>query len=130
MQVPADRRYSREGVWVRSEGPGGKLVRLGLTGPALERLGGLAGATVKGIGAEVAAGEELATLATGPGALSLPTPVSGRIVAVNPALDLKPELVARDPYGEGWLVVLVGTRVQAEAAALLDAAGYLATLPR
>ena len=128
--VPTDRRYSRAGVWVRSEGPGGKLVRMGVTDHLLQQHGGLVGATVRSVGAQVAAGEELATLTTGRGGLGLPAPASGRIVAVNPALDLKPALVERDPYGEGWFVMIVATRLQVEAATLLDASAYLATLAR
>ena len=124
---PDDRRYSREGVWVRSEGPGGKLVRVGLTDHALRRHGALTRATVKAVGTVLSAGDELAGVETAQGSVRVPAPVSGRIVAINPALDLKPALVERDPYGEGWFAVLVATRLQAEAAALLDAPAYLET---
>ncbi len=31
-------------------------------------------------------------------------PVSGKIVAVNEALADTPEVVNKDPYGEGWMV--------------------------
>jgi glycine cleavage system H protein len=34
------------------------------------------------------------------------SPVSGEITAVNEALEDTPELVNKDPYGEGWLFKL------------------------
>jgi len=33
-------------------------------------------------------------------------PVAGKIVGVNRALDGSPELVNKDPYGEGWMIVI------------------------
>jgi glycine cleavage system H protein len=34
------------------------------------------------------------------------SPLSGEVVAVNEALFNPPELVNRDPYDEGWLVLI------------------------
>lgn len=34
-------------------------------------------------------------------------PLSGRVIAVNQALESAPDLVDRDPYGRGWLVRIV-----------------------
>jgi len=33
-------------------------------------------------------------------------PVAGKVVAVNRALDASPELVNKDPYGEGWMIAI------------------------
>lgn len=54
-------------------------------------------------------------------------PLSGEVVAVNPAVEGSPDLVNKDPYGQGWLLIL---RVAdpAEVAGLLDAAAYEAFL--
>jgi glycine cleavage system H protein len=46
------------------------------------------------------------------------------VVEVNPALELTPELVNRDPYGDGWLAVIDATNLDAERGGLLDAATY------
>jgi glycine cleavage system H protein len=48
-------------------------------------------------------------------------------VAVNDALGETPETINEDPYGEGWLIK-VKLSDPAEQDALLDAAGYEATL--
>lgn len=33
-------------------------------------------------------------------------PVTGRVFALNPKVLARPETVVRDPYGEGWLMIL------------------------
>ena len=54
-------------------------------------------------------------------------PVSGRVVAVNDALEATPELVNSDPYGGGWLFEVVPDDDQA-VSELLDSATYAAGL--
>ncbi len=50
-------------------------------------------------------------------------PVSGRIVEVNSALIDHVEMVASDPYGQGWMIKLkLGS--PAEASKLLNASEY------
>jgi glycine cleavage system H protein len=60
--------------------------------------------------------------------LSLGAPVSGTIVEINPALELTPEVVNRDPYGEGWLAVIETASLEAERGTLLDPAAYFAAM--
>jgi len=51
------------------------------------------------------------------------SPVSGEIVAINPALADKPALVNDQPYGDGWFFQ-IKLASPAELDALLTAAGY------
>jgi glycine cleavage system H protein len=41
-----------------------------------------------------------------PGEVLFNSPLSGRVLEVNPALARHPELLQQDPYGEGWLAVV------------------------
>jgi glycine cleavage system H protein len=50
------------------------------------------------------------------------------VVEVNPALDLTPEVVNRDPYGDGWLAVIETTNLDAERGALLEPAANFAAM--
>jgi glycine cleavage system H protein len=50
-------------------------------------------------------------------------PVSGKILEINPTLNDKPEVVNKDPYGEGWMVK-ISVDNTAELNDLLDAAAY------
>ena len=42
--------------------------------------------------------------------VAIKTPVSGIVCEVNPLLEDQPELVHRDPYGQGWLVCIQPSR--------------------
>jgi glycine cleavage system H protein len=46
------------------------------------------------------------------------------VVGVNPALKLTPEVINRDPFGEGWLCEIALSDWDANRLLLLDAAAY------
>jgi len=52
--------------------------------------------------------------------VSVKAPLSGQVLRVNERLEEAPELVHRDPYGEGWLLVLQPDRLADESALLLQ----------
>ncbi|MBI5480232.1 MAG: glycine cleavage system protein H [Deltaproteobacteria bacterium] len=128
LRVAADRLYTRDGLWVlglaAAEGARVPRVRVGVSDYLQRHNGDLAFASVKRVGTRLAAGEELAEVETVKVNLSLLAPVSGTVVEVNPVLELTPEIVNRDPYGEGWLAVIEAAELEAEEAALLDGAAY------
>ncbi len=126
FKVATDRLYTREGLWVLRLAPEGARVRVGVTDYLQQHNGDLAFASVKRAGTSIRAGEEVAEIETVKVLLSLPAPVSGTVVEVNPALELSPELVNRDPYGEGWLALVEATNLDAERGGLLDPATYFA----
>jgi glycine cleavage system H protein len=129
FRVATDRLYSPEGVWVfwvQPEGSG--RVRIGLTDYLQQHSGDVAFVSVKPPGTKVAAGDELAELETIKMNLSLPAPVSGTVVEVNPALELNPELVNQDPFDKGWLAVLETASWEAERAKLLDPRAYFSVM--
>jgi glycine cleavage system H protein len=53
----------------------------------------------------------------------LAAPLSGEVVEINAELSRQPDLVNRDPYGDGWMVVIRLTS-PAEADRLLTAEEY------
>jgi len=122
FRVAENRFYSQEGVWVALEGT---QARVGLTDFTQQLNGDLAFASVKPAGTEIKASEGFADIETVKAILELSSPVTGRILEVNPALQASPELVNQDPYGKGWLAVLELERWEEEKAVLLDAARYL-----
>jgi glycine cleavage system H protein len=50
-------------------------------------------------------------------------PVSGTVTEVNPLLKNNPELVNKDPYGDGWLIKLKIENKE-EIGRLMDAEAY------
>jgi len=55
-------------------------------------------------------------------------PLSGEVTAVNEAVTENPDLVNRDPYGEGWLIRVRLDDVSSHGE-LLDVDAYKALLP-
>lgn len=56
------------------------------------------------------------------------TPVAGTIVKINTELLSRPELINKDPYGQGWLIEMKPDNMD-DADDLMDADEYEASLP-
>ena len=122
FRVATDRRYTAEGLWALAEGD---HVRVGLSDFAQQRSGDVAFAEVKPAGTRLEAGEELATLETIKVNTVFTAPVAGTVAEVNPAMTDAPETINQDPYGAGWLAVLLPADWAADQSRLLDAPAYL-----
>ena len=121
FRVACDYRYSDADVWTKREGT---RVRVGLTDYLQQKSGDVAFVNPKEIGTQLAANDELAALETIKVDLVIPTPIAGKIVALNDALAAHPELVNSDPYGAGWLAEIEPTNMT-DVDAQLDAETYL-----
>jgi glycine cleavage system H protein len=121
FRVAADRYYNSEGVWAKPEG---NLVRIGLSDFLQQRSGDVAFAEVKPAGSTVSFGDEIAALETIKVNLSLPSPVSGQIVQVNPAMETAPESINLDPYEDGWLALVEASDWESDCIRLLDPLAY------
>lgn len=120
---PADLFYSGAGVWVRFEG---RRARVGLSDFTQQRNGDVAFAEPKETGTRVPAGEEIAIVETIKVNLSIPSPITGKVVEINSELLNAPDLINQDPFGKGWLVVLEVEDDEAARRGLKTASEYLA----
>ena len=114
--------YSAEGVWVQLES---EKARLGLTDFLQQSSGDVAFVSVRPPGTELKAGDELASVETMKMQIEVASPLSGTVVERNESLDVTPELVNEDPYGEGWLATIEPVAWEAERASLLSDEQYL-----
>jgi glycine cleavage system H protein len=121
FKVATDRFYNAEGVWAKDENG---RIRIGLSDFVQQRSGDVAFAEVKPAGTILAAGEEAAVIETIKVSITYTSPVSGKIVEVNPAMNDAPEAINQDPYGAGWLAVMEVTDWEAECAKLLNPQAY------
>jgi glycine cleavage system H protein len=126
FRVATDRLYTPDGVWVQLQGT--MQARVGLTDFVQQHGGDVAFANVKPIGTSLKPGDVLGELETMKVNLELPSPVAGIIAEVNKALELKPELINQDPFGNGWLALIEPANWEADRAKLLDPATYLAAM--
>lgn len=113
--------YNSEGVWVRVEG---NQARLGLSDYLQQRSGDIAFVEVKPESTLLAIGREFSSIETIKITIELPSPVSGKITVVNPALETTPEAINQDPYGEGWICEVELSDWKTDQPRLLDAATY------
>lgn len=74
-------------------------------------------------GAEVKAGEAFAVVESTKAVADVFAPVDGKVTEVNQKLSQKPELVSKDPYGEGWIAKIKITN-PSQLDALLDSREY------
>jgi glycine cleavage system H protein len=103
FRVATDRSYNAEGVWAKAEGD---QVRIGISDFQQQRSGDVAFAEVKAPGTLLAFGDEVANIETIKVDIALPSPLSGKVVEVNPAMEEAPEAINQDPYGAGWLALI------------------------
>ena len=122
MDIPSDLRYSSDHEWARRDGDS---VRIGLTDFAQDNLGDVVYVQVPEVGSRVEAGVSFSEVESTKSVSDIFAPIAGTISEVNTSLEATPELVNRDPYGEGWLCVIQADDA-AQVEGLLDAAGYRA----
>jgi glycine cleavage system H protein len=125
FRVPKDLYYSEAGVWLKMEG---NTARLGLSDFAQQRSGDMAFVEVQPAGTALKSGDEFAAVETIKVDIGLPSPVSGTLVEVNPALEDAPERINEDPYGQGWLARVELAAWEADKARLMDAETYYALI--
>lgn len=121
MEYPSDLKYTREHEWAALEE--GDRVRVGITDFAQDALGDVVYVDLPDVGTEVRAGEPFGEVESTKSVSDLFSPVSGKVVERNGALDDTPELVNQEPYGDGWMIVIEMSDPE-EVADLLDADQY------
>lgn len=121
MEIPADRRYSKEHEWAKLEDDG--TIRVGISEFAAHELGDVIFVEIPAVGARVKQGDNMGEIESVKAVSDLFSPVTGEIVEVNADVKSKPELVNEDPFAGGWLV-RVKPDDAAELDSLLDPAAY------
>jgi glycine cleavage system H protein len=113
--------YNSEGIWVRIEG---NRAKLGLSDYLQQHSGDIAFADVKPVGTVLAIGDEFSSIETIKVDIALASPVTGKVVSVNPALETTPEVINQDPFGKGWLCEVELSSWETDRPRLLDANAY------
>ena len=124
MNVLANLKYTKEHEWVKVEGT---TATVGITDYAQGELGDIVFVELPEIGLEVKQLGKFGTIEAVKAVSDMFSPVSGKVTAVNAALDTDPMVVNRDPYGEGWMVKIQFANLS-ELGELLDAETYKAIL--
>jgi len=118
--IPEGLKYSKNHEWLKTDG---NLATIGISHYAQDQLGDVVYVELPAVGKELKAGEEFGVVESVKSVSSLYSPVSGKVVEINPSLGDSPQLVNEDPYAKGWLLKLEMIN-PSEAQSLLSAADY------
>ncbi|MBW8749184.1 MAG: glycine cleavage system protein GcvH [Acidobacteriaceae bacterium] len=115
MAYPTEYRYTKEHEWIAADG------RIGITDYAQSTLGDIVFVELPAVGAELKAGESFGTVESVKAVSDLYSPVNGKVLEVNEALNSAPESVNADANAT-WMIKAEFDASQLES--LLTAEAY------
>jgi len=117
--------FTESHEWIENTG---EERRVGITDHAQVLMGDIVFADLPKVGRTIAKGDELLVIESPKAAASVYSPVSGEIVAVNESLGATPDLINKDPYGEGWIVRIRPTDAAGDTAGLKGFDAYMESI--
>ena len=114
--------YLKEDFWANIDG---NSALVGISDFLQKSRGDVAFLETVEAGSEVSQGEKIGTIETIKATFGIISPLTGRIMEVNPKLEGSPYLLNEDPYGEGWIYKIELTRLEEDRKGLLSATDYL-----
>jgi len=120
MNIPENLKYTKDHEWIRVEGD---HAFVGITDYAQGELGDVVFIEIETEGETLDKEEVFGTIEAVKTVSDMFMPVSGEVVEINEKLEDTPEVVNKDPYGDGWLIK-VAVKDAAELDALLTPEQY------
>ncbi|MCS3630670.1 glycine cleavage system H protein [Salinibacter ruber] len=120
MDTPDDLYYTDDHEWLRVENG---TATVGITDFAQSELGDIVFVELEPEGTELGQDDIFGTVEAVKTVSELYMPVGGTITAINTELELSPEVVNEDPYGDGWMIE-IELAAPDEAEALMGADAY------
>jgi len=120
--VPDDLLYTSDHEYIRKTSDPAVVV-VGITDYAQGELGDVVFLNLPKAGAEFKAHDAFGTIEAVKAVSELFCPVAGTVTEVNAGLDAAPDLVNKDPYGDGWMIKLKVSN-PADLDGLLSASAY------
>ena len=118
-EFPEDALYDLDNnVWVKMES--GNRAKLGITSVYAALAGRLDKVTFKPAGAHVRKGQSVATIESPTYFGVVRTPLTGRLITINAALERVPKLANDSPYTLGWFAELEPTLPNNELGLLME----------
>ena len=120
MDFPKRLLYSKEHDWLKIEN---NKATVGITDYAQSELGDIVFVELPEVGAEIESMKRFGVVESVKTVSDLFSPVSGKIIEINTALEAEPEIVNSSPYEKGWIVQLE-LKNEEDLKKLLSAADY------
>ena len=106
MNIPSDLKYTKDHEWVKIEG---NTATVGITSFAQWELGDIVYVDVDTLDDSVEKDEVFGSVEAVKTVSDLFMPLTGEVIEFNEGLEDEPELVNKDPYGEGWMIKIAIT---------------------
>ncbi|NVK52907.1 MAG: glycine cleavage system protein GcvH [Flavobacteriaceae bacterium] len=120
MNIPSELKYTKDHEWIKIDGD---TATIGITDFAQSELGDIVYVDVDTVDDEVEKDDVFGSVEAVKTVSDLFMPLTGEVTEFNEALEDEPELVNKDPYGDGWMIkVAISDASQIEE--LLDAEAY------
>ena len=120
MNFPSNLKYSKDHEWLRVEG---NDAFIGITEFAQGELGDIVFVDIGTRGDTLDKEAVFGTIEAVKTVSDLFMPVGGKVMEVNSKIDTNPELVNKDPYGDGWLIKVTLSNA-GEVSGLMSADDY------
>ena len=101
MNVPENLKFTKDHEWIRVEGD---MAVVGVTDFAQGELGDVVFIEIETEGETLDKEEVFGTIEAVKTVSDMFMPVGGEVVEVNAALEDTPDVVNKDPFGEGWMI--------------------------
>lgn len=101
MNVPANLKYTKDHEWIKVDGSNAVV---GVTDFAQGQLGDVVFIEIETQGETLEKEEVFGTIEAVKTVSDMFMPISGEILEINPKLVDSPDVVNKDPYGDGWMV--------------------------
>ncbi len=109
-RVPEGVHLAPQHTWFRANPAGG--LEMGADALIVRAVGSVRRIILPKVGDQITAGQPLFRLEHNGCSATIPSAMTGRVMAVNTRLAGEPELLNQDPYGSGWVCYLTPTRVE------------------
>jgi glycine cleavage system H protein len=120
MNFPSNLKYTKDHEWLRAEG---NDAFIGITEFAQGELGDIVFVDIGTLGETLAKETVFGTIEAVKTVSDLFMPAGGKVLEINSKIDTNPELINKDPYGEGWLIKISLTNA-ADSKELMSADDY------
>jgi glycine cleavage system H protein len=111
--LPEGVHLASQHTWLRPNPTGG--LEMGADALLVRAVGAICRIILPKVGDQVTVGQPLFRLEHNGCAVTVPSAMTGRVMAINDRLGDDPGLLSSDPYGKGWICALSPTRVEAAA---------------
>jgi glycine cleavage system H protein len=120
MNIPSELKYTKDHEWIQIDGD---TATIGITDFAQSELGDIVYVDVDTVDDDVDRDDVFGSVEAVKTVSDLFMPLTGEVTEFNEALEDEPELVNKDPYGDGWMIkVAIADASQIDD--LLDAEAY------